>query len=151
MATESVLDLLKCVESLSSREMMKWALRNLRETLDILNVDVESDEEYKTLVMDVTHFFTYEKRVGDMRASALKMHEAARASKDETRANLLRAYGHILATAHIREHALHATDSMLSALRCGGISEAEVCNIAIKQAADLETLARFSVSVDSPK
>jgi HD superfamily phosphohydrolase YqeK len=84
-----------------------------------------------------------------MRTQALKMHEMARREPDEIRAHLLRAYGYVIATAHVKEHAIHATECANKALKAAKISDEEIEKIIANQNTALEELTRFTVSVDN--
>ncbi len=148
MPSKTIVELIKYSESLSNREMMKWALRNVREVLDVLKINVTRDEQYRTMVVEANRFLTGFHKVSHMRHQALRMHEMARHEKDEVRLNLLRAYGHVIATAHVKEHALHATEYANKALRAAKISETEIDNFITCQNTSLEQLARFIVSID---
>ncbi len=150
MPSSTIVQLIKYAESLSNREMMKWALRNVREVLDVLNINVTNDEQYRLMVIETNRYLTGFHKVSHMRNQALKMHELARHETDPIRINLLRAYGHILATAHVKEHALHATEYANKALIAAKRSDEEVACIVNAQNAALESLARFIVSVDKP-
>lgn len=150
MPSSTIVQLIKYTESLSNREMMKWALRNVREVLDVLNINVTNDEQYRLMVIETNRFLTGFHKVPHMRNQALKMHELARHENDPVRDNLLRAYGHIIATAHVKEHALHATEYANKALRAANKSEEDIEKIVDAQNNALESLARFIVSVDRP-
>ncbi|MDD3207413.1 MAG: hypothetical protein PHD98_01805 [Bacilli bacterium] len=150
MPSKTIVELLKYSDSLSNREMMKWALRNVREVIDILNFNVRNDDEYRLMVLETNRFLTGFHKVSHMRNQALKMHEIARHEKNEVRCNLLRAYGHVIATAHVKEHALHATEYANKALRAANIDSEEISKLVQKQNAALESLARFIVSIDTP-
>jgi len=149
MPSKTIIELLKYSDSLSNQEMMKWALRNVREVIDILNLNVRNDNEYRLMVLETNRFLTGFHKVSHMRNQALKMHEIARHEKNEVRCNLLRAYGHVIATAHVKEHALHATEYANKALKASNIDSEELTVLVHKQNAPLESLARFLVSVDT--
>lgn len=148
MASKTIVQLIKYTESLSHREMMKWALRNVREVIDILKIDVIGDEQYRQMVIATNRFLTGFHNVAHMRTEALKMYELSRHEKNEVRMNLLRAYGNIIDTADIKDHALHATDYANKALRAAKMSEEEINNLIASQNTALESLARFIVSID---
>lgn len=148
MPSKTIVELIKYSESLSNREMMKWALRNVREVLDVLKISVKDDEQYRLMVLETNRFLTGFNTVSHMRNQALKIHELARHETDEVRINLLRAYGHVIATAHVKEHALQATEYANKALRAANICEEEINAIDAGQNAALEALARFIVSID---
>lgn len=150
MPSNTIVQLIKYAESLSNREMMKWAMRNVREVLDVLSVNVTKDEQYRLMVIETNRYLTGFHKVSHMKNQALKMHELARHETDPVRINLLRAYGHILATAHVKEHALHATDYANKALIAANKSEDEIARIVEAQNAALESLARFIVSINKP-
>lgn len=148
MPSKSVVELLKFVDSLSNREMMKWALRSIREALDLLEPVLVKDKYYRQMVIETNHFLTGSLTVTHMRNEALRMHELARHEQDEVRLNLLRSYGHIIATAHVKEHALHAIEYAVKALRAAHIDETTIENFINNNNVALENLARFIISVD---
>jgi len=148
MPSSAIVQSIKYTESLSNREMMKWALKNVREALDILQINVTNDESYRLMVVEANRFLTGFHKVSHMRNHALKMHELARHETDPVRLNLLRAYGHVIATAHVKEHALHATEYANKALKAAQKSDEEIATFVNAQNASLESLARFTVSID---
>lgn len=148
MASKTIVQLIKYTESLSHREMMKWALRNVREVIDLLKIDVTNDEQYRQMVISTNRFLTGFNNVPRMRSEALKMYELSRHEKNEVRMNLLRAYGNVIDTADIKDHALHATDYANKALKASKMNEEEIDNLVASQNATLESLARFIVSIE---
>ena len=148
MPSKTIVELIKYSDALSNREMMKWALRNIRDVLDLLDPVFANDEHYHLMVIETNRFLMGSHSVSHMRNQALKMHEVARHEQDEIRLNLLRAYGHVIATAHVKEHALHASEHAIKALRAAKIEETTIEELIKKQNATLEALAQFIISID---
>lgn len=148
MPSKSVVELIKFADSLSNREMMKWALRAVREALDLLDPVLVKDQHYRLMVIETNNFLSGLRTVTHMRNEALKMHELARHEQDEIRLNLLRSYGHVIATAHVKEHALHAIEYAVKALQAAHIDETTIEDFIKTNNTALEALARFIISVD---
>lgn len=97
-------------EKTKQKDVANWAIIVARHVLELANAD---DELLKIVESEikVNHLWQENKAtVYDVRKASLGLHRLARESENEITKTALRAIGHAVASGHVKEHAMVASD-----------------------------------------
>lgn len=107
-------------ESIDQINAAKWSLSIAEHILEIVDIDYKSleivDIDYKSIDEIVEGFKINEMwqvgeaKVKDVRKSGFNIHKIARECNSEIKRTALRVVGHAVASAHMKEHAMVASD-----------------------------------------
>jgi len=97
------------ITNYSKEEAIRWALELFE------NNDILKDDLYDLAKSIIDDWFNHKIKVSDARKKAFLMHEQARACQDPYQKQIYRAYGHLIATIHVKDHALRCYQYLLKA------------------------------------
>ena len=91
----------------NQKELANWALKVAMHILEQINLESEIIQEK----IEILNAWQEDKKTTqEIRQAALLIHQEARNAEDEIKTSALRALGHAIATGHMKEHALVASD-----------------------------------------
>lgn len=91
-------------------ELAKWSLIIAKHILDMAGMDYHSAEEIVN-GFEINEMWQVGKaRMHDIRQAAFQIHKLARESSSEINKTALRVAGHAVASGHMKEHAMVASD-----------------------------------------
>ena len=97
-------------EKMDQINIAKWSLSMAKHILEIVNIDYNSINEIKE-GFRINELWQIEKaRIHDVRQAGFKIHKIARESDLEINKTALRVVGQAVASGHMREHAMVASD-----------------------------------------
>ncbi|ERI93428.1 hypothetical protein HMPREF1982_01852 [Clostridiales bacterium oral taxon 876 str. F0540] len=128
-------------EKMSQEDLAKWSLLLAKHILDIVCIDYNSVDEI------VEGFNTNElwqagkARMHDVRQASFKTHKLARECESEIKKTALRAVGQAVASGHMREHAMVASDYAVKTI--GLINSNDADAITCERQWQLKELKKF--------
>jgi hypothetical protein len=99
------------------RLLATWAADCAEHVLPLFDQEYPQDDRPRRAIETARAWARGEVTVGEARASALEAHAAARDAADDAARAAARAAGHAVATAHMADHALRATDYAVQAVQ----------------------------------
>lgn len=100
----------KLYEKTNQVELAKWSLIIAKHILDMVGMDYHSAEEIFN-GFEVNELWQLGKaRMHDVRQAAFQIHKLARESSSEINKTALKVSGHAVASGHMKEHAMVASD-----------------------------------------
>lgn len=97
-------------ESMDQVSLAKWSLSMAKHILQVVDMDYESIDEIVE-GFKVNELWQVKKaRMHDVRQAAFKIHKIARACDSEIKQTALRVVGQAVASGHLKEHAMVASD-----------------------------------------
>lgn len=91
----------------NQKELANWALKVAVHILEKINLDTETIQDK----IEILNAWQEDKKTTqEIRQAALSIHQEARNIQDEIQTAALRTLGHAIATGHMKEHALVASD-----------------------------------------
>lgn len=96
--------------------LAKWSVILAKHILDFAQYDYSSDEIILAGFAVNEAWQNGSASVGDVRKAAFKVHELAKKSEDKLIKAALRVAGHAVATAHMKDHAIVASDYAIKAV-----------------------------------
>ena len=128
-------------EEISQVDLAKWSLLMAKHILDIVDIDYNSIEEIVDGFMVNELWQTGNARMHDVRQSGLKIHKIARECESEIKKTALRVTGQAVASGHMREHAMVASDYAIKTI--GLISSNDIDAITFEREWQLNELKKF--------
>lgn len=130
-------------EKTSQADLAKWSLLMAEHILDIADIDYKSIDEIVDGFMVNELWQTGKARMHDVRQAGFKIHKIARECDSEIRKTALRAAGQAVASGHMREHAMIASDYAVKTI--GLISSNNIEAITFEREWQLKELKKFAV------
>ncbi len=93
----------------SKEDAIRWTLELFE------NNHILKDHLFEHAKSVIDDWFNHKIKVSDARREAFLIHEQARACQDPYQKQIYRAYGHLMATIHVKEHALRCYQYLLKA------------------------------------
>lgn len=94
----------------SKMQIAKWSIDLAKHILVLAN----SDDINKDIIQEAIEinllWQNNDAKVNEVRQASLRIHKLARESKDEPLSSILRVVGHSIATGHMKEHGMVASD-----------------------------------------
>lgn len=90
--------------------LAKWALLLAKRSLRVLDIDYHAIREIDEAISLNELWQINKAKVSDVRKASFVVHKLAREAESEIKKAVLRAVGHAVASAHVKEHALVASD-----------------------------------------
>ena len=128
-------------EKISQVDLAKWSLLIAKHILDIVNIDYYSIEEIVDGFMVNELWQTGNARMHDVRQAGLKIHKIARECESEIKKTAFRVTGQAVASGHMREHAMVASDYAIKTI--GLISSNDIDAITLEREWQLNELKKF--------
>lgn len=97
-------------ENMDQKTLAKWSLAIAKHILKIVDIDYSSIDEIVEGFKISELWQVKEVRLHDIRQAGFKIHKIARESDSEIKRAALRVVGHAVASGHMREHAIIASD-----------------------------------------
>jgi hypothetical protein len=97
-------------ENMDQKTLAKWSLAIAKHILKIVDIDYSSIDEIVEGFKISELWQVKEVRLHDIRQAGFKIHKIARESDSEIKRAALRVVGHAVASGHLREHAIIASD-----------------------------------------
>lgn len=96
--------------------LAKWSIGLVRHTLESMEMDEKTLDEIEKGFGINEQWQIGNLGVHEVRQAALAMHKLARENDDEVKKTVLRAAGHAIASGHMKEHAMVASDYAIKAV-----------------------------------
>ena len=97
-------------ENMDQKTLAKWSLAIAKHILKIVDIDYSSIDEIVEGFKISELWQVKEVPLHDIRQAGFKIHKIARESDSEIKRAALRVVGHAVASGHLREHAIIASD-----------------------------------------
>lgn len=97
-------------EKKSQVDMAQWAIRLAKHILEFINYDYENCEAIQEGFKINERWQRGEVRMHDVRQAGFKIHKMAKECSDPVIQAALRVAGHAVATGHMKEHAMVASE-----------------------------------------
>ncbi len=97
-------------ENMDQKTLAKWSLAIAKHILKIVDIDYSSIDEIVEGFKISELWQVKEVRLHDIRQAGFKIHKIARGYDSEIKRAALRVAGHAVASGHMREHAIIASD-----------------------------------------
>ena len=108
--TELRIELDREYEAASQVQLCRYALMLAAHILELINYPDPDNDTINEGFVICEQWQRGNARMHDVRRASLKIHKMAKASEDASVCAALRVVGHAVATAHMREHAMVASD-----------------------------------------
>lgn len=128
-------------EKISQVDLAKWSILMAKHILDIVDIDYNSIEEIVNGFMVNELWQTGNARMHDVRQAGFKIHKIARECESEIKKTALRVTGQAVASGHMREHAMVASDYAIKTI--GLISSNDIEAITFEREWQLNELKKF--------
>jgi hypothetical protein len=128
-------------EKTNQVDLAKWSLLMAKHILDIVDIDYHSVEEIVNGFKVNESWQIGEARMHDVRQAGFKIHKIARESDSEIKKTALRVVGQAVASGHMREHAMVASDYTIKTINL--ISHNDSDAITKERERQLNELKRF--------
>ena len=128
-------------EKMSQVDLAKWSLLMAKHILDIVDIDYNSIEEIVDGFMVNELWQTGNARMHDVRQAGLKIHKIARECNSEIKKTAFRVTGQAVASGHMREHAMVASDYAIKTI--GLISSNDIDAITFEREWQFNELKKF--------
>jgi hypothetical protein len=96
--------------------LAKWSIQLVKHILESMEMDKETLDEIKKGFRLNEQWQLGKLGVHQVRQAAFAIHKLARESDDEVKKTVLRAVGHAIASGHVKEHAMVASDYAIKAI-----------------------------------
>lgn len=136
-------DLDELYEKTSQVDLAKWSLLLAKHILGIAGIDYTSIVEIVDGFRVNEQWQTGEARMHDVRQAGFKIHQLARGCDSEVKKAALRAAGQAVASGHMREHAIVASDYAVKTV--GLISSNDPGAITREREWQLSELKKFAI------
>lgn len=128
-------------EKTNQVDLAKWSLLMAKYILDIVDIDYHSVGEIVNGFKVNESWQIGEARMHDVRQAGFKIHKIARESDSEIKKTALRVVGQAVASGHMREHAMVASDYTIKTINL--ISHNDSDAITKERERQLNELKRF--------
>ena len=128
-------------EKISQVNLAKWSLLMAKHILDIADIDYNSIDAIVDGFMVNELWQTGNARMHDVRQAGLKIHKIARECNSEIKKTAFRVTGQAVASGHMREHAMVASDYAVKTI--GLISSNDIAAITFEREWQLNELKKF--------
>ncbi|MFW9852527.1 MAG: putative immunity protein [Candidatus Thorarchaeota archaeon] len=102
--------ILKIANKMDQKQLAIWASECVEHVLSNFEEKYPNDNRPRKAIEVARAWVNGTMSVGEARSAALEAHAAARESEDDIACAVARAAGHVAATAHVADHAIHATN-----------------------------------------
>ena len=128
-------------EKISQVDLAKWSLLMAKHILDIADIDYNLIDAIVDGFMVNELWQTGNARMHDVRQAGLKIHKIARECESEIKKTAFRVTGQAVASGHMREHAMVASDYAIKTI--GLISSNDIDAITFEREWQLNELKKF--------
>jgi len=128
-------------EKISQVNLAKWSLLMAKHILDIADIDYNSIDAIVDGFMVNELWQTGNARMHDVRQAGLKIHKIARECNSEIKKTAFRVTGQAVASGHMREHAMVASDYAIKTI--GLISSNDIDAITFEREWQFNELKKF--------
>jgi len=128
-------------EKISQVDLAKWSLLIAKHILNIVDIDYNSIKEITDGFMVNELWQAGNARMHDVRQAGFKIHKIARECESEIKKTALRVTGQAVASGHMREHAMVASDYAIKTI--GLISSNDIGAITFEREWQLNELKKF--------
>jgi len=128
-------------EKISQVDLAKWSLIIAKHILDIADIDYNSIDAIVDGFMVNELWQTGNARMNDVRQASFKIHKIARECESEIKKTAFRVTGQAVASGHMREHAMVASDYAIKTI--GLISSNDIDVITFEREWQLNELRNF--------
>ncbi len=131
-------------ENAEQTDLAKWSIATAKHILDIAGIGYDSIEEIIDGFRVNELWQSGKARMHDVRQAGLMIHKLARACDDQIQTAALRATGQAVASGHMREHAMVASDYAVKTI--GLITSNDIEAITRERAwqlSELEKIVRY--------
>lgn len=129
-------------EKTSQTDLAKWALYMAKHVLDFAQIDYNKIDEIVNGFMVNELWQTGHARMHDVRQAGFNIHKIARERESEIEKAALRTVGQAVASGHMREHAMVASDYAVKTI--GLMSADDESAITAERQWQLNALKKFS-------
>lgn len=103
-------EILDLTHKLDQKELAKWSIEVATHILDILEINYSIDSKLNK-IMSVSELLQKNKaNVSEVREASFKIHKLAKTAPTPVYEAAFRTLGHAIATGHVSEHAIIASD-----------------------------------------
>lgn len=128
-------------ENMDQISLAKWSLSMAKHILKTVDIDYKTIDEIVE-GFKINELWQIQKaRIHDVRQIGLKIHKISRDSDSEIQRTALRVVGHAVATGHMKEHAMVASDYAVKTI--GLISSNSMEAITLEREWQLHELKKF--------
>ena len=131
----------KIYETMDQINISKWSLSIAKHILKIANIDYQSINEIQEGFKVNELWQIGEARMYDVRQAGFKIHKIARESSSEIAKTALRVVGQAVASGHMKEHAMVASDYAVKVI--GLISSNSLDEITLERKWQLSEIKKF--------
>jgi hypothetical protein len=128
-------------EKISQVDLAKWSLLMAKHILDIADIDYNSIDAIVDGFMVNELWQTGNARMHDVRQASFKIHKIARECESEIKKTAFRVTGQAVASGHMREHAMVASDYAIKTI--GLINSNDIDAITFEREWQLNELKKF--------
>jgi hypothetical protein len=128
-------------EKISQVDLAKWSLLMAKHILDIADIDYNSIDAIVDGFMVNELWQTGNARMHDVRQAGFKIHKIARECESEIKKTAFRVTGQAVASGHMREHAMVASDYAIKTI--GLINSNDIDAITFEREWQLNELKKF--------
>jgi len=118
----------KLYEKTSQIDLSKWSILIAKHILNIVEIDYHSIDEIVNGFKINELWQVGEARMHDVRQASLKIHKLARESDSEIKKTAFRVVGQTVATGHMKEHAMVASDYAVKTINLIGPNDFNAIN-----------------------
>lgn len=133
-------------EKMDQIVLAKWSIELVKHIIESMEMDQETLDEIKKGIGINEQWQLGNLGVHEVRLAALAMHKLARESDDEVKKTVLRAVGHAIASGHMKEHAMVASDYATKAV--GLISKNDEASITSERQWQLMSLEEIIFKIE---
>jgi hypothetical protein len=128
-------------EILDQKDLAKWSLLIVKRILNIAEIDYNKIDAIIDGFKVNELWQTGNARMHDVRQAGFKIHKIARECNSEIKKNALRATGQAVASGHMREHAMVASDYAIKTIAL--ISSNDMNAITLEREWQLNEIKKF--------
>ena len=128
-------------EEMDQISLAKWSISMAKHILEIVNINYKSIDEIVDGFRINALCQVGKVRIHDVRQAGFRIHKIARECDSETNKTALRVVGHAVASAHMKEHAMVASDYAIKTI--GLISSNNMEAITIERKWQLSEIKKF--------
>lgn len=128
-------------EKISQVDLAKWSLLMAKHILDIADIDYNSIDAIVDGFVVNELWQTGNARMHDVRQAGFRIHKIARECESEIKKTAFRVTGQAVASGHMREHAMVASDYAIKAI--GLINSNDIDAITLEREWQLNELKKF--------
>lgn len=128
-------------EKIDNINIAKWSISMAKHILEITKIDYNSIDEIVNGFKINELWQMDEAKVHEIRQAGFKIHKLAKECDSEITKNAFRVVGHAVASAHMKEHAMVASDYSIKTI--GLITSNDITSITKERKWQLDELKKF--------